>query len=129
MKIVLVDQGRNIRNVMENNLVSFDDFLKLDIRNGRVLSVEDFPKGKYSTHILKIDFGEELGEKKSLAKLAPNYQGEELIGKQVLAVVNFPEKQIGHHLSQVLVLGVPDEDGNVVLVHPDREPPLGGQLH
>ena len=114
---------------MSCNLATTEDFEKLDIRVGRVIDVQPFPEGRYSTHILLIDFGSELGMKKSLAKLAPNYQGPEIVGKQVLAVVNFPPRQIGNHLSEVLTLGVPDEDGNVALIHPDRETPEGGRLH
>ena len=114
---------------MNEKQVALDEFLKLDIRVGRVLSAELFPEGRYSTHILKIDFGQELGIKKSLAKLAPNYAGPELVGRQVMAVVNFPPRQIGKHFSEVLTLGVPDEHGNVVLRQPDRDVPQGGKLH
>ncbi len=96
---------------------------------GRVLSIEPFLEGKYSTHILKIDFGPEIGEKKSLAKLKPLYEGPELVGKHVLGVVNFPPRQIGKHFSEVLTLGVTDAEGNVVLIQPDREVPVGGKLH
>lgn len=108
---------------------TINDFEKLDIRVGRVIDVQPFPEGRYSTHVLVIDFGSELGTKKSLAKLAPNYEGSEIIGTQVLAVVNFPPKQIGKHLSEVLTLGVPDEAGNVILLRPEREVPLGGRLY
>jgi tRNA-binding protein len=114
---------------MNGNCATTEDFEKLDIRVGRVIDVQPFPEGRYSTHILMIDFGPELGLKKSLAKLAPNYEGPEIVGKQVLAVVNFPPKQIGKHLSEVLTLGVPDEHGNVVLIRPDQETPDGGKLH
>lgn len=110
-------------------MITMDDFQKVDVRVGRVVSVEPFPEGKYSTHILQIDFGAEVGQKKSLAKLAPNYAGPELVGKQVLAVTNFPPRQIGKHLSEVLTVGVPDADGNVSLIYPDRDVPLGGKLH
>ena len=106
---------------MIEDLVQIEDFEKLDIRVGRVVDIQRFPEGRYSTHILMIDFGEELGIKKSLAKLAPNYDGPELLGSLVLAVVNFPTRQIGKHLSQVLTLGVPDKDGNVVLLRPDHD--------
>jgi len=109
--------------------IAWQDFEQVDIRVGRVLEVTDFPEGKYSTHILKIDFGAEIGVKKSLAKLKPNYVGSELVGRQVLAVVNFEPKQIGTHKSEVLTLGFPDESGNVVLVHPEKDVPLGGKLH
>lgn len=109
--------------------ITFQDFENVDIRVGRVLSVEPFPEGRYSTHILMIDFGDEIGQKKSLAKLAPNYKGPELVGEQVLAVVNFEPKQIGPHKSEVLTLGFADAEGNVALVQPDRDVPLGGKLH
>jgi tRNA-binding protein len=107
----------------------FEDFLELDCRAGRVLEVVAFTEGRSSTHILKIDFGPELGTKKSLARLAPNYQGPELVGRMVLAVVNFPPRQIGPHRSEVLTLGVPDADGQTVLIQPDREVPPGSRLH
>jgi tRNA-binding protein len=112
-----------------SSAVTFEDFEKLDIRVGRVVEVQTFPEGRYSTHILMIDFGPGLGIKKSLAKLAPNYEGPELVGRQVLAVVNFPPRQIGKHQSEVLTLGVPDDKGNVVLLRPDRDVPAGGRLH
>ncbi len=108
--------------------ITHQQFSDVDIRVGRVLSVEPFPEGKYSTHVLRIDFGPEIGEKKSLAKLKPLYDGPELVGKQVIAVVNFPPKQIGKHLSEVLTLGMPDAEGNAVLLHPGKEVPLGGKL-
>ena len=114
---------------MSGNAAMTADFEKLDIRVGRVIAVQPFPEGRYSTHILVIDFGPELGAKKSLAKLAPNYEGPELIGREVLAVVNFPPKQIGKHRSEVLTLGVPDENGNVVLIRPDQDVPMGGRLY
>jgi len=109
--------------------ISVKDFEKIDIRVGRVVEVHPFPEGRYSTHILMIDFGPPLGIKKSLAKLAPNYRGEEIVGRQVVCVVNFPPRQIGKHQSEVLTLGLPDELGNVVLLKPDREVPLGGRVY
>lgn len=109
--------------------VAVGDFEKLDIRVGRVVAAEPFPEGRHSTHVLKIDFGPELGVKKSLARLAPNYAGGELVGKLVLGVVNFPPRQIGRHRSEALTLGVPDAAGNVVLVRPASDVPIGGRLH
>ncbi len=109
--------------------VTTEDFEKIDIRVGRVIDVQPFPAGRHSSHILIIDFGPEIGEKKSLAKLAPNYAGPELVGQQVLAVVNFAPRQIGKHLSEVLTLGLPDERGDVVLLRPDSVVPLGGKLY
>lgn len=110
-------------------VATFEDFEKIDIRVGIVTEITPFTGGKYSTHILMIDFGRELGVKKSLARLTPNYDGPELVRRQVLCVVNFPPRQIGKHLSEVLTLGVPDEEGNVVLIGPDRDVPVGGQLY
>lgn len=110
-------------------VITIEDFEKLDIRVGRIIEIQPFPEGRYSTHILRIDFGEAIGVKKSLAKLAPNYEGPELLGKLILAVVNFPARQIGKHLSEVLTLGVSDAEGHVALMHPDRPVPLGSRLH
>lgn len=112
-----------------SDTVSIEDFQKLDIRVGRVADVQPFLEGRHSTHILMIDFGPELGTKKCLAKLAPNYGGNEVIGRLVLCVVNFPPRQIGKHQSEVLTLDVPDDNGGVVLLRPDTDVPLGGRLH
>ena len=112
-----------------SDTVTIEDFEKLDIRVGRVVDVQPFLEGRYSTHILMIDFGPELGTKKSLAKLTPNYEGNEVVGRLVLCVVNFPPRQIGKHQSEVLALGVPDDNGGVVLLRPDTDVPLGGRLH
>ena len=114
---------------MSEKMATTEDFETLDIRVGQVVDVQPFAEGRYSTHILMIDFGSELGTKKSLAKLLPNYDSPAMLGKQVLAVVNFPPRQIGKHRSEVLTLGVPDEYGNVVLLRPDRNVPLGGRLY
>ena len=110
-------------------MATMDDFQALDIRVGKVLQCEPFPEGKYSTHVLQIDFGPEIGTKKSLARLLPNYTEKDVIDTLVLGVVNFPPRQIGKHLSEVLTLGVPDADGNTVLLRPEREVPLGGRLY
>ena len=112
-----------------SDTVTIEDFEKLDIRVGRVVDVQPFLEGRYSTHILLIDFGPELGTKKSLAKLTPNYDGNEVVGRLVMCVVNFPPRQIGKHQSEVLTLGVPDDNGGVVLLRPDTDVPLGGRLH
>ncbi len=114
---------------MSQHQVAIEDFEKIDIRVGIVTEITPFTSGNYSTHILMIDFGRELGVKKSLARLAPNYDGPELVGRQVLCVVNFSPRQIGKHLSEVLTLGVPDDQGNVVLIRPDQNVPLGGKLY
>jgi tRNA-binding protein len=108
---------------------SLADFQKLDVRVGRVVEVAPFPEGRHSSHVLRIDFGGELGVKKSVARLIPNYAGPELVGRQVLCVVNFAPRQIGPHRSEVLTLGVPDDSGNTVLIQPDRDVPLGGRLN
>ncbi len=94
-----------------------------------MVEVQPFPESRCSTHILRIDFGPVLGVKKSLARLAPSYEGSEVVGKLVLGVVNFPPRQIGKHQSEVLTLGVPDANGAIALVHPDRDVPLGGKLY
>ena len=109
--------------------VSVEDFEKLDIRVGEVVEATPFPEGRYSTHVLIVDFGAELGRKKSLARLAANYDGPELVGRQVLCVINFPPRQIGRHLSECLTLGVPDERGEAVLISPDKPVPSGGRLY
>jgi tRNA-binding protein len=108
-------------------LIDFDDFMKVDIRVGRVVGVEDFPEARKPAWKLTIDFGPELGEKRSSAQIK-NYTREELEGRLVLAVVNFPPRQIGPFRSEVLTLGVPDEDGNVILLHPDRDVPIGVRM-
>lgn len=114
---------------MSGHSVTTEDFERLDFRVGRVIDVRPLPEGRYSTHILMIDFGAELGIKKSVAKLTPNYEGNQVVGRLVLCVVNFPPRQIGKHQSEVLTLGVPDENGNVVLLRPDTDVPLGGRLY
>ncbi len=114
---------------MEHHMAAWEDFEKLDIRVGRIVQAARFPEGRYSSHILMIDFGGDLGVRKSLAKLTPNYEGPEVVGRQVLCVVNFPPRQIGKHQSEVLTLGVPDSEGNVVLIRPDSDVPEGGRLY
>jgi tRNA-binding protein len=108
-------------------LIDFDDFLKVDIRVGRVVRVEEFPEARKPAWKLSIDFGREIGEKRSSAQIM-NYTREELEGRLVLAVVNFPPRQIGPFMSEVLTLGVPDEDGNVVLLRPTHDVPVGGRM-
>lgn len=109
--------------------VSFDDFLKLDIRVGRIIHAEPFPEARRPAYKLRLDFGPEIGERKSSAQITKNYQPDQLIGRQVMAVVNFPPRQIGKFMSEVLVLGLPDAAGEVVLIAPDSEVPLGGRLY
>jgi len=109
-------------------MISFADFERVDIRVGRVVKVEPFPEARKPAYRLQIDFGPSLGVKKSSAQLTALYRMEELEGRLVLAVVNFPPRQIGPYMSEVLTLGVPDGGGNVVLVAPDRDVPLGGKM-
>jgi tRNA-binding protein len=110
-------------------MITFDDFLKLDIRVGRIVEVENFPEARKPSFKLKIDLGEEIGIKKSCAQLTQNYKIEDLLGKRVLCVVNFPARQIGPAVSEVLTLGVPDEKHECILISPDKEVPLGGRLY
>lgn len=109
--------------------ISFDDFLKIDIRVGRITRAEPFPEARKPAIKLWVDFGAEIGEKRSSAQITAHYRPEELIGREVLAVVNFPPRQIGKVLSEVLVLGVPDADGEVVLIGPGHDVPVGGRLY
>lgn len=109
--------------------IGFDDFLKVDVRVGRVIRAEPFPGARKPAIKLWIDFGGTIGERKTSAQLTVHYRPEELIGRQVLAVVNFPPRQIGTFMSEVLVLGVPDDNGAVVLIRPDLDVPKGGRLH
>lgn len=108
--------------------ITFDEFLAVDIRVGRIVRAEPFPEARKPAIKLWVEFGGDLGVKKSSAQITRHYTPEGLIGRQVLAVVNFPPRQIGKVLSEVLVLGVPDADGEVVLIGPGHEVPLGGRL-
>ena len=107
-------------------MIEFDDFLKVDVRVGRIVRVEDFPEARKPAWKLTLDFGPELGERKSSAQIT-NYTREQLEGSLVVGVVNFPPRQIGPVRSEVLVLGVPDEDGNVILLRPTADVPVGGR--
>ena len=108
--------------------ISFDDFMKVDIRVGVVTRAEPYPEARIPAIKLWVDFGGNLGEKKSSAQLTDHYTPEALIGTTVMAVVNFPPRQIGKVMSEVLVLGVPDTKGAVVLMRPDMDIPAGGRL-
>jgi tRNA-binding protein len=109
-------------------MISYADFENVDIRVGRITRAEPFPQARKPAFRLWVDFGPEIGEKRSSAQITKHYTIEALIGRQVLAVVNFPPRQIGPVMSEVLVLGVPDEDGEVVLLAPSQQVPLGGRM-
>ncbi len=109
--------------------VAFEDFLKVDIRVGTILTAEPFPEARKPALKLTIDFGDTLGVKKSSAQITRHYAPSDLIGRQVLAVVNFPPRQIGPIMSEVLTLGLPDADGEVVLLKPDFAVPNGGRMY
>ena len=109
-------------------MITFADFERVDIRVGRITSVDSFREARKPAYKLVIDFGSDLGTRKSSAQLTRHYAAEDLLGRLVLAVVNFPPRQIGPFMSEVLTLGLPDSEGDVVLIVPDREVPLGGKL-
>jgi tRNA-binding protein len=109
-------------------MISYDDFAKVDIRVGTITRAEPYPEARKPAIRLWVDFGAEIGEKRSSAQITRHYTPEELVGRQVLGVVNFPPRQIGKVMSEVLVLGVPDEDGEVVLIGPGHVVPDGGKL-
>ncbi len=109
--------------------IAFDDFMKVDIRVGTVVQAEPFPQARKPAFKLVIDFGPGIGLKKSSAQITVNHTLESLVGRQVLAVVNFPPRQIGPFMSEVLTLGLPDADGEVMLIGPDRKVPDGGRMY
>ena len=108
--------------------ITFDDFLKVDIRVGQVISADPFPQARKPAFKLTIDFGPDIGVKKSSAQITVHYTPDQLVGRKVAAVVNFPPRQIGPFMSEVLTLGFPDAAGEVVLVGVDRQVPVGGRL-
>lgn len=108
--------------------ITFDDFAKVDIRVGTIVAAEPFPEAKKPAIKLTIDFGQDIGTRRSSAQLVKHYKPEELVGKQVAAVLNFPPRQIGPMMSEVLTLGFPDAEGGVVLFSPDKKVPDGGKL-
>lgn len=109
--------------------LTFDEFLKVDIRVGVVVRAEQYPEARKPAIKLWVDFGDELGEKKSSAQITKHYTPESVLGKKVMAVVNFPARQIGKFMSEILVLGVPDDAGEVVLLTPDKDVPIGGKMY
>jgi tRNA-binding protein len=109
--------------------IDYADFEKLDIRVGRIVEAQDFPEARKPAFKLRVDFGPEIGVKKSSAQVTQNYTPGTLIGRLVAAVVNFPPRQIGKYMSEILVLGFPNAEGNVTLIVPDKDVPLGGRLY
>ena len=107
----------------------FDDFQKVDISVGQIVRAEPYPEARKPAIKVWVDFGPEIGEKKSSAQITKHYAPEDLPGRKVMAVVNFPPRQIGKFMSEVLVLGVPDEDGEVVLLTPDKDVPIGRRMY
>lgn len=108
--------------------ISFDEFLAVDIRVGTIVEAQPFPEARKPAIKLWVDFGDELGQRKSSAQITKHYEPAMLIGRQVLAVVNFPPRQIGKFMSEILVLGVPDAEGEVVLLSPDQAVPQGARM-
>lgn len=110
------------------NLIDWNDFAKVELRVGRVLSAEPFPQARKPAYILQVDFGEEFGVRKSSAQITAHYRPHDLVGRLVVGVINFPKKQIGPLMSECLVTGFHDADGHVALCVPDRDVPLGTKL-
>ena len=108
--------------------ITFDDFMKVDVRLGTIRAVDPFPEARKPAYKLTVDFGPEIGTRRSSAQVTALYTPEQLVGRRVAAVVNFPPRQIGPFMSEVLCLGFPDRDGNVVLIDVDRDAPDGGRL-
>jgi tRNA-binding protein len=113
----------------QSTTITFDDFLKVDIRVGTVIEAEPFPEARKPAIKMRIDFGPEIGIKKTSAQVTAHYTPETLVGRQVAAVVNFPPRQIGKFMSEVLALGFSDEAGGIVLIAPDKTVPNGGRMH
>ena len=110
-------------------MATIDDFNKIDIRVGKIVEVKEFPEARNPSYKLIVDFGEEIGTKKSSAQIVENYSKEDLLNRYVMGVVNFSPRQIGPFISEVLILGVPDDNNQTVLIKPDSNVPIGGKLH
>ncbi len=110
-------------------MATIDDFNKIDIRVGKIVEVKEFPEARNPSYKLIVDFGEEIGTKKSSAQIVENYSKEDLLNRYVMGVVNFSPRQIGPFISEVLILGVPDNNNQTVLIKPDSNVPIGGKLH
>ena len=110
------------------DVITFDDFMKVDIRVGKILRAEEFPEARKPAIKMWIDFGSAIGERKTSAQVTAHYTPETLVGKQVMGVVNFPPRQIGKFMSEVLVLGLADNEGGIVLLSPDQDVPLGERM-
>lgn len=109
-------------------MATIEDFQKLDIRVGKIIEVEDFPEARKPCYKIKIDFGSEVGTKRSIGQFVANYKKQDLRGKLIAGVVNFPPRQIGPGVSEVLILGFPDEQGNATIITLTKNVPLGGKL-
>ena len=110
-------------------MAAIEDFNKIDIRVGKIIDVEDFPEAKKPSYKLKVDFGKDIGIKKSCAQLCANYAKENIKGKLVLCIINLPPRQIGSAISEVLTLGIPDKNKECVLIQPERQVPIGEKLY
>ena len=113
----------------ESARLSYAEFDRVDIRVGRIVDVQDFPEARKPAYKLRVDFGPDIGSRKSSAQATKHYSKADLLNRLVLAVVNFPPKQIGPYVSEVLTLGVPDGEGGVVLLVPERDVPIGGRMY
>ena len=126
--VSLIEAQSHNKNLTKTRMISYSDFSKVDIRVGTIIIIEDFPEARKPAYKLTIDFGPTIGTKKSSAQITHHYKKDDLVGKQVICVVNFPPRQIGPFMSEVLTLGLPDEQGNVVLLQPTHKVPTGGKL-
>jgi tRNA-binding protein len=125
---MLIATEQNHVILSTNYMIAYDDFEKVDVRVGKIIKIEDFPEARKPAYKLEIDFGPEIGVRKSSAQITVHYTKDELIGRLVMGVVNFPPKQIGPFISECLTLGIPDKNGDVVLIIPTKEVPIGGKM-